>query len=50
MVEKGEVVAEDGTVIALDVDSICLHGDGEHALGFAKKIKENLLARGITIG
>lgn len=50
MVEKGEVVAEDGTVVTLDVDSICLHGDGEHALAFAKKIKENLLARGITIG
>lgn len=50
MVKDKEVVAIDGSVISLAVDSICLHGDGEHALAFAKKIKEVLMENGIVIG
>ncbi|MDO4426893.1 MAG: 5-oxoprolinase subunit PxpA [Moraxella sp.] len=50
MVKNKEVVAVDGSVISLAVDSICLHGDGEHALAFAKKIKEVLMENGIAIG
>lgn len=50
MVQKGQVMATDGTLIALQVDSICLHGDGEHALAFAQKIKHALLEHGIGIG
>ncbi|UNU73658.1 5-oxoprolinase subunit PxpA [Moraxella nasovis] len=50
MVEYGQVVAVDGSVITLDVDSICLHGDGKHALVFAHKIKDTLLNKGVHIG
>lgn len=50
MVKDKEVVAIDGSVVSLAVDSICLHGDGEHALAFAKKIKEVLMENGIVIG
>ncbi|OOR87722.1 lactam utilization protein LamB [Moraxella caviae] len=49
MVQKGQVIATDGSVVNLDVDSICLHGDGEHALVFAQKIKQTLQAHGIDI-
>lgn len=49
MVQDGKVVAVDGSVINLQVDSICLHGDGKHALNFAQKIKQTLLEKGIGI-
>lgn len=49
MVEHRQVMAVDGSVITLDVDSICLHGDGKHALQFAKKIKQALLEKSIKI-
>lgn len=50
MVQDGQVVTHTGAVIDLQVDSICLHGDGKHALAFAQKIKHALLEHGIGIG
>ena len=49
MVGKGCVnTVGDGTV-AVQTDSICLHGDGAHALDFADKIKAALSANGISV-
>ena len=42
MVQKGEVQALSGEIIPLQIDTICLHGDGPHALEFAKAIRRLL--------
>lgn len=42
MVQKGHVTAIDGSYVKVQADSICLHGDGEHALEFADKIRAAL--------
>lgn len=42
MVQKGEVQALSGEIIPLQIDTICLHGDGPHALAFAQVIRELL--------
>ena len=42
MVQKGEVQALSGEIISLRIDTICLHGDGPHALAFAQVIRELL--------
>ena len=38
MVKEGLITTTDGTDIAIKADTICLHGDGEHAAIFAAKI------------
>lgn len=49
MVRDGSVTAVDGSRVAVQADSICLHGDGEHALEFADKIRKALAESGIKI-
>jgi UPF0271 protein len=39
MAQKGEVVALDGSIIKVQADTLCIHGDSPTALDFAKKIK-----------
>lgn len=45
-----QVACIDGTVLPLDVDTLCVHGDGPNALAFATRLRERLLARGVRIG
>ena len=49
MVKDGKVTAITGKEVAIQADSICVHGDGEKALAFVKKIREALTADGIEI-
>jgi len=42
MSKDGKVVAIDGSVISLQTDTLCIHGDNPHAVEFAKKIKAAL--------
>lgn len=42
MVLQGSVPTVDGQDVAIQADSICLHGDGEHAISFAEKIRKAL--------
>lgn len=49
MVKEQKVTATDGTEVLLQADTICVHGDGEHALFFSKKIKETLSQEHIQI-
>jgi UPF0271 protein len=49
MVSKGRVQASDGTVIPLMADTICLHGDGDHAVAFAATIRNELHRNGIVV-
>ena len=49
MVEKRSVVATTGESIPIVAETICLHGDGEHAVAFAKAIRSALKESGVQI-
>lgn len=49
MVKEGVVRTADGQDIAVQADSVCVHGDGPKALAFVKKIREALTAAGVEI-
>lgn len=49
MVREGRVVATDGSRVEIKADTICLHGDGEHAVEFARELRAALQAAGIEI-
>ena len=49
IVERGMVTAVDGTELPMPADTICIHGDGPHAVEFAKAIVEAFKAKGIEI-
>lgn len=49
MITEGTVTSICGEKVPVDAQSICLHGDGEHAILFAQEIKEQLERKGITI-
>lgn len=49
MVLEGKVTAVTGKEIPLEADSICVHGDGEKALLFVKKIRAALEQAGVEI-
>ena len=49
MVTEGKVTAVTGKEIALRADSVCVHGDGEKAVLFAKSIREELEKNGIRV-
>lgn len=42
MVNEGNVITTSGTSIPIVADTICIHGDGKHAVRFARKIHEAL--------
>jgi len=43
----GEVVAADGTVLRVDPDSICLHGDTPGAVSLARAVRSSVVAAGV---
>ena len=49
MVHNGEVTAVDGTVIRIEVESVCVHGDSPGAVGIAGAVRERLLAGGVNL-
>ncbi|MEP7075609.1 MAG: 5-oxoprolinase subunit PxpA [Acidobacteriota bacterium] len=49
MVESKSVTAADGTRVELKADTICIHGDGPHALDFAAAINKGLTCAGVSI-
>lgn len=49
MVREGKVTATDGSEVVIKADTVCLHGDGPHAVGFAQAVREALLAAGVAI-
>ena len=49
MVKEGQVQSQQGEVVAIKADTICIHGDGPHALSFARLIRERLTGEGIHI-
>ncbi len=49
MITQGTVTSVCGEVVPVEAESICLHGDGAHAILFAREIKTQLEQKGITI-
>ncbi|OZN25328.1 lactam utilization protein LamB [Actinobacillus seminis] len=49
MILSGTVSSVDGVDVAIKADSICIHGDGIHAIEFAKKIRVALAEKQVNI-
>ncbi|MBW4084573.1 LamB/YcsF family protein [Paenibacillus sp. S150] len=49
MVTEGKVLAAGQADIAIQADTICIHGDGIHAVEFAAKINSSLKADGVAV-
>jgi UPF0271 protein len=49
IVQEGVVRATDGTDVPVAADTVCLHGDGAQALGFAWRLRAELAAAGIGV-
>ncbi|MGJ5650595.1 5-oxoprolinase subunit PxpA [Staphylococcus warneri] len=49
MVTENKVISKNNKEITLQTDTICVHGDGAHALEFVTKIREKLTKEGIDI-
>jgi 5-oxoprolinase (ATP-hydrolysing) subunit A len=49
MAREGQVRAIDGSIVALQADTLCVHGDGAHAVAFARQLRTALEAADIGI-
>ena len=49
MVNKQQVISTSKKLISLKADTLCLHGDGAHAVDFAKTIHSALVNEGVSI-
>jgi UPF0271 protein len=49
MVTEGKVTAIDGVDIAVRADSVCVHGDGDRAAAFVRKIRGAFEAEGVAV-
>lgn len=49
MVQEGTVKSQQGEQVAIKADTVCIHGDGPHALDFAQKIRAALGAADIQV-
>lgn len=49
MVMEGSVRAVDGTIVKLQADTICVHGDSPHAVAFARRIYDGLRESGVNV-
>jgi UPF0271 protein len=49
MAREGRVTAVDGSEVAVRADTICIHGDGPHAVAFARALRSGLDEAGVTV-
>jgi UPF0271 protein len=49
MVQRGEVVATDGSVVRIEADTLCIHGDEPGAATFAREIRAALEGWGVAV-
>jgi UPF0271 protein len=49
MVRRGEVVATDGSVVRIEADTLCIHGDEPRAAEFAREIRGALEGWGVEV-
>ncbi len=49
MINEKNVTTISGAIIPIKADTICIHGDGTHAVAFASQIRKTLVENNITI-
>ncbi|NGQ93668.1 LamB/YcsF family protein [Brevibacillus sp. SYP-B805] len=49
MVREGKVMSRQGVDVPITAETICIHGDGPHALQFARRIRELLETAGVAV-
>jgi len=49
MVQQQKVVSREGVAVPVQADTVCLHGDGEHALAFARSLREAFRQQNIQV-
>ena len=49
LVRDRKVTAIDGSTVPVNAQTVCLHGDGAHALAFARRIRDSLQQEGIAV-
>lgn len=49
MIKEGIVIAADGSKVPVKADTVCIHGDSQKALSFARRINAALKINGITV-
>jgi UPF0271 protein len=49
LVREGTVDAADGTVLGVEAESLCVHGDGARAVAVLRAVRARLAAEGITV-
>jgi len=49
IMREGRVRAMDGTDFTIHADTVCLHGDGPHAVAFARRLNDELRRAGIEL-
>jgi len=49
MVQQQKVISVNKKTVPLKAETLCLHGDGAHAVEFAKLINTKLKSEGISI-
>jgi UPF0271 protein len=49
MVQGGWVRTQQGSEVAIRADTVCLHGDGAHALEFARQLRTALANAGVQV-
>ncbi|MFW5387499.1 MULTISPECIES: 5-oxoprolinase subunit PxpA [unclassified Yersinia (in: enterobacteria)] len=49
MVQRQQVQARDSSWVAVQADTVCVHGDGAHALDFARRLRHSFQQQNITV-
>ena len=49
LVTEGVIVAVDGTEVAIEAESVCLHGDTPGAVAMAERVRDRLAEAGVTM-
>lgn len=49
MIKEQRVLSTNQNLIKIEAQTVCIHGDGAHAVDFARLLKENLSHEGISI-
>ena len=49
IISDGKVQAVNGELMKIEADTVCVHGDGPHAVSFVKSLRKLLVAQGIEV-
>lgn len=50
LLERSVVIAADGSEVAIDAGTLCLHGDRPDVLDFARALRDTVETAGVTVG